>query len=210
VELRLAAAYGRETLLLADFAKDDGDPFRTYCEILFGAFTPDGRQDTKTFFYANLYGAGLERIDVTLGWNNLEKTEPVFKRFRKSIPGIASVSKRVNDTMAKQGYVTYWDGRRRHIKNRSDSFKAWNSLVQGGAAQLMKKAVLRCEEWADDDCYPVLTVHDEITFCVRREAIPDYEPKVQKAMTEWKQPDNVTDLFPVRFAIDGKEWKAAT
>lgn len=208
VELRLAAAYGSESILLAEFEKDDADPFRTYCEILFNTFTPEGRQHTKTFFYANLYGAGLDRIDATLGWNDLQRTGPVFTRFRNSIPGIARVSAQVNNVMATQKYVTYWDGRRRHIKNANDSFKAWNSVIQGGAAQLMKKAVIRCEEFADDDCFPVLTVHDEITFCVRREAIPDYEPKVVTAMTEWKNEEG-NNIFPVKFAIDGKEWKAA-
>jgi DNA polymerase-1 len=207
VELRLAAAYGRERLLLEVFAAN-GDPFATYCEILFGSFTPEGRQHTKTFFYANLYGAGLDRIDATLGWNDLSRTRPVFNRFRGSIPGIADVSRRCNTAMANQGYITYWDGRRRHIRNRDDSFKAWNSLIQGGAAQLMKKAVLKCDEFADNDCFPVLTVHDEITFCVRREAIPDYEPMVKKAMTEWKNEDG-NNVFPVNFAIEGKEWKAA-
>jgi DNA polymerase-1 len=199
IELRLAAAYGQEQVLLTEFEREESDPFRVYCEILFGEFTPEGRQDTKTFFYANLYGAGLERIDATLGWNNLAKTEPIFRKFRSSIPGITEIAHRINNLMAQQGYVSYWDGRRRHIKNKREAHKAWNSVIQGGAAQLVKQAILRCEEFADDDCYPVLTVHDEITFVVRNEAIPDYEPKITKAMCDFPR-------FPVRFAIEGKAW----
>ena len=158
-----------------------------------------------TFFYANLYGAGLPKIAATLGWS-VDKTTPIFNRFRASIPGITSIATQVNNTMGHQKYISYWDGRRRHIRNKADSYKAWNSVIQGGAAQLVKKAILRCDEFADDDCFPVLTVHDEITFCVRTEAIPDYEPKIIKAMTEFKNPDG-TDMFPVKFAVEGKEWK---
>lgn len=201
IELRLAAAYGNERTLLDEFAKPDADPFRVYCSILFGSFTPEGRQNTKTFFYANLYGAGLEKIRATLGWT-IAETKPIFDKFRASIPGITQVSRQVNDLMARQGYVSYWDGRRRHIKWREEQHKAWNSVIQGGAAQLVKKAVIRCSEFADDDCYPVLTVHDEITFCVKKEALPDYEPKIIKAMTEWPEYD-----FPVPFTVEGKEWK---
>jgi DNA polymerase I len=200
IELRLAAAYGQESLLLAEFDKDKSDPFRVYCEILFNTFTEELRHDTKTFFYANLYGAGMAKIDATLGWNNLARTEPVYKKFRASIPGITEISKRVNEAMSQQGFVTYWDGRKRHIRNKNEAHKAWNSLIQGGAAQLVKKAMLRCEAFADNDCYPVLTVHDEITFVVREEALPDYEPKIRQAMTDF--PD-----FGVKFAVEGKEWK---
>lgn len=208
VELRLSAAYGRERILLAEFEKPDADPFKVICPLIFGTYSEELRHKTKNcFVYPSLYGAGPAKVALVLG-KTLEETLPLYNNYKKGISGITAVANKVNDTMAKQRYVTYWDGRRRHIKNASDSFKAWNSLLQGGAAQLMKKAVLRCEEWADADCYPVLTVHDEITFCVRREAIPDYEPKVKKSMLEWKN-DQGTDLFPVKFAVDGKEWKAA-
>lgn len=199
IELRLGAAYGREAVLLAEFEKADADPFEVLCRIIFGEFTDALRHETKTFVYANLYGAGLAKIAAQLG-RTVEETKPLYDRYHAGIAGIMAVTKQVNDTMAKQKYITYWDGRRRHIRNREDSRKAWNSVVQGGAAQLVKKAILRCEEFADDDCYPVLTVHDEITFCIRREAVPDYESKIIKAMTDWPQ-------FPVKFAVEGKEWK---
>lgn len=199
IELRLGAAYGRESVLLAEFEKADADPFEVLCRIIFGEFTPALRHETKTFVYANLYGAGLAKIAAQLG-RTVAETKPLYDRYHAGIAGIMAVTKQVNDTMAKQKYITYWDGRRRHIRNREDARKAWNSVVQGGAAQLVKKAILRCEEFADDDCYPVLTVHDEITFCIRREALPDYEPKIIKAMTDWPK-------FPVKFAVEGKEWK---
>lgn len=208
IELRLSAAYGRESILLAEFEKPDADPFRVICPLIFGTYSDELRHKTKNcFVYPSLYGAGPAKVALVLG-RSLEETLPLYNNYKRGIAGITQKANEVNDVMAKQGFITYWDGRRRHIKNRSDSFKAWNSLLQGGSAQLMKKAVLRVEEFADADCFPVLTVHDEITFCVRREAIPDYEPKIKSAMLDWKNPDG-SNLFPVKFAVDGKEWKAA-
>lgn len=201
IELRLAAAYGRESVLLAEFEKADADPFAVLCVLIFGIFTPELRHETKTFVYANLYGAGLAKIAAQLG-RSVAETKPLYDNYKAGISGITAISGQVNQLMAEQKYVSYWDGRRRHIRARDEARKAWNSVIQGGSAQLVKKAILRCEALADDDCYPVLTVHDEITFVVRREALPDYEPKIVKAMTDW--PD-----FPVKFAVEGKEWKAA-
>lgn len=201
IELRLAAAYGREDILLTEFAKADADPFEVLCWIIFNQFTPELRHDTKTFVYANLYGAGLAKIAAQLN-RTLAETKPLYDNYKAGISGIMAVSQQVNSLMAQQKYISYWDGRRRHIRDREDSRKAWNSLVQGGAAQVVKKAILRCESFADNDCYPVLTVHDEITFVLRREALQEYEPKIVSAMTHW--PD-----WPVNFAVEGKEWKAA-
>lgn len=199
VELRLAAAYGRESILLTEFEKPDADPFNVLAPIIFGTLTNDTRQWTKTFVYANLYGAGLPKIAATLG-RSVEETRPLFERYRKSIPGIIHVGQQVYNVMRSQGYVSYWDGRRRHIRNHEERHKAWNSLIQGGAAQITKNAMLRADrEVCDNECQIVLTVHDEITFTLPTESIPDYEPGIVKAMVDW--PD-----FPVTFAADGKAW----
>lgn len=211
IELRLAAAYGREQVLLTEFEREGADPFNVLAPLIFGGHcTPFDRHsdcpecakqghDSKTFTYANLYGAGLPKIAAQLG-RTVSETEPLYRNYKSSIAGIIEVSQQVARLVEERGWVQYWDGRRRHMKDRSDSYKAWNSLIQGGGAQLVKKAMLRCDEFADDDCTIVLTVHDEITFDIRREAIPDYEPKIIKAMTDW--PD-----FGVKLAVEGKEWK---
>ena len=200
IELRLAAAYGSEQILLTEFEREGADPFNVLAPLIFGTLTPKTRQDTKTFVYANLYGAGLPKIAATLG-RPVSEVKPLFDNYKQSISGIINVSQQVTSLMEQRGYVKYWDGRRRHMRDRRESYKAWNSLIQGGAAQLVKQAMIRCqEEVCDSDCQMVLTVHDEITFIMPREAIPDYEPKIIKAMTDFPK-------FGVKFAVEGKEWK---
>ena len=130
----------------------------------------------------------------------MEETRDLYENYKASIPGIMAISQQVSHLAQSRGWVRYWDGRRRHIRDRSKSYKAWNSVCQGGAAQLVKKAMLRCEEFEDENCFMVLQVHDEITFCIKTELIPEYEPKIVNAMTDWP-------FFGVTFAVDGKEWK---
>lgn len=199
IELRLAAAYGREQVLLTEFEQDSADPFNVLAPLIYGSLTPELRQETKTFVYANLYGAGLPKIAATIG-KSIQETEPLFDNYKKSISGIVDVSQQVSRLVERRGWVSYWDGRRRHIRDRRAAYKAWNSVIQGGAAQLMKQSMLRCQEFENDECHMVLSVHDEITFIIKYDKIPEYEPLIVKAMTDW--PD-----FGVRLAVAGKEWK---
>jgi DNA polymerase-1 len=200
LELRLAACYSMEPILIEEFRKENADPFKALTPLIFGDYSEDLRHKTKNcLVYPSLYGARLKKVKALLGPN--VDAPKIYQNYLDSIPRVVALSEQVNQLMAQQGYISYWDGRRRHIKWRENQYKAWNSLLQGGGAQLVKKAINRVSEFADDDCFPVLTVHDEISFCIRKEAIPDYEPKIVKAMTEWPEYE-----FPVKFPVEGKVW----
>lgn len=199
LELRLAASYGNEHLLLEEFKKPDADPFSVLAPRIFGLLTPETRQETKTFVYANLYGAGVPKIAAQLN-RSVEDTQNLYTNYKQSISGIIKASKAVDGLIKKRGYVKYWDGRRRHFRDRRESYKGWNSVCQGGGAQLVKKAMLRCEEFEDENCFMVLQVHDEITFCIRTEMIEHYRPMIEEAMIDWPN-------LGVTLAVDSKEWK---
>lgn len=199
LELRLAASYGGEDLLLTEFKKPDADPFSVLAPLIFGYLSPESRQETKTFVYANLYGAGVRKIASQLG-RPVYEVEDLYKNYKESISGIMNISRQVTKLMEQRKFVKYWDGRKRHIRNKNESYKAWNSVCQGGGAQLVKKAMLRCEEFEDDNCFMVLQVHDEITFCIREGMIEEYEKKIKEAMTDWPQ-------LGVNLTVEGKEWK---
>jgi DNA polymerase-1 len=202
IELRLAAAYGDEKLLLTEFNENEqADPFSVLAPLVFGSLTPETRYWTKNrFVYPSIYGAGFNKICLTLGMSP-EEARPLYDNYQAAIPGITYAAKQVSRVIEQRGYVKYWDGRRRHIRNKTKSYKGFNAVCQGGSAQLMKKAMLRCQSFENpDECFMVLTVHDEIVFCIRRELIEKYEPLVREAMTDWP-------LFGVKLTIEGKEWK---
>jgi DNA polymerase I-like protein with 3'-5' exonuclease and polymerase domains len=132
-----------------------------------------------------------------------EQVSDNYDTFKETIPGIIGVSQQVSRLIEQRGYVKYWDGRRRHIKDRRASYKGFNAVCQGGSAQLLKRAMLRIRrEVEDENCFMVLTVHDEITFIIRRDLIPVYEPEIIRCMTDWQ---DIYD-FGVHLAVDGKEW----
>ena len=56
------------------------------------------------------------------------------------------------------------------------------------------------QKFEDENCFMVLQVHDEITFCIRRDMISHYEPMIVQAMINFP-------IFEVTLAVEGKEWK---
>lgn len=193
LEFRLAASYGSEKSLLAEFEKPDGDVFTAMAEQ---SGLP--RQTIKTKTYATLYGAGLPKIAATLGMTP-DEAKPLYERFLKTIPGIRSVAQNATRLAQERGFVRYWTGRTRHFPWGEGHHKAFNSVLQGGAAELVKRSQLRCREIQDANCQMVLQVHDEIVFRIRKGQREKYEPEIIERMTSWPQ-------FPVKFQVEGKLW----
>jgi DNA polymerase-1 len=196
LELRLAAAYGREQWLLDIFADDEKDVFSEWASTV-GV----ERGVIKTYTYATLYGAGLPKVAATLG-RPVGEVEETFNRFKESIASIGHVSRRATQRAESRGYVKMWSGRRRHFGFREDCHKAFNSLLQGGGAEVVKRAMIAIDDDPrinKDECRIVLQVHDEIVFEMQEGARQKYEPYIIEHMTNF--PD-----FGVHFKVEGKVW----
>lgn len=196
LELRLAAAYGQESDLIEEFQRDDADPFTRYAAII-GA----DRYTTKTFFYAMIYGAGKEKIAKTLN-QPLSAIEPKYDAFVASIPGIIRSKKLAEQKARQRGYIRYWTGRRRHFRNPDDAFKAFNALLQGGGAEVVKRSMIRAyEEVTDENCRLLLQVHDELVFEIRDDMLDKYSSGIIEIMEGIP-----TDFFKVPFKVHGTPW----
>lgn len=105
----------------------------------------------------------------------------------------------INDTIAnvrETGYVTTMLGRRRYIKDinsRNRNLRqfaertAVNSPIQGTAADIIKLAMLRCDQAIEDhriDAKMLLQVHDELIFEVSREDALTLSQVVRQCMEE--------------------------
>lgn len=194
LELRLAAAYGDETVLIEEFEKDDADPFTALAnEIGIDRFT------AKTLSYGLLYGAGKEKTSKILN-RPLEEVGPIYDKFLKSIPGIIRIKRMCEAKAASQLYIRYWDGRKRHFTDRGEAYKAFNSLLQGGAASVVKNVMVTLDkEVCDENCHMLLQIHDEIVFEIKEEVYDDYKNRIIEIMEEIP-----TKLFGVRFKVGAK------
>lgn len=201
LEFRLAASYGGEDDLIRRFGMGE-DPFLPTALEVFGGV--EHRQSAKTLTYSSLYGAGVRRIKNALALTEQEATD-VRERYRQLYPGIYRASATATTLAKKRGYVRYWTGRRRHFGirdgQRLGTHKAFNAVIQGGAAELVKRAGLRLAQEVDNDetCRMVLTVHDSWVFEIREDLVEHYKPQIIKIMTDF--PD-----IGVKLDVDAKLW----
>lgn len=194
LEFRLAASYGQEQWLIDEFASPSGDVFTSMASRI-GA----ERFVAKTYTYATIYGAGPTKIAATLG-RSVAEIEDTYEAFKESIQGIRRASQVAAQRAQSRGFVRYWTGRRRHFPYSEGFHKAFNSLLQGGGAELVKHAMITIDDnVCDKDCQIVLQVHDEIVFEIREGMRDRYEPEIIKHMTNFPQ-------FGVRFDVEGKVW----
>lgn len=199
LEFRLAAAYGNERWLIDEFAQPDSDVFTALSERI-----GTDRYTAKTFTYAMIYGAGQEKIAKTLN-REVADIEEQYNNFVRSIPGILATKNTATGRAKSRGYVRYWTGRRRHFRNPEDSYKAFNSLLQGGAAEVVKHVLIDiAKNICDQDCRLLLQVHDELVFEIREGLEDYYEPFIINAMSSLP-----TDRFGVQFHVSGKLWGEA-
>lgn len=199
LEFRLATAYGRDDVLLHTFANDE-DPFIPTAIGVFGG--TEFRQSAKTLTYSTLYGAGLTRLMNALNLSQAQ-AQTVRESFRSLYPGIYDASNQAQRKAATVGHVRYWTGRRRHFEHPDYAYKAFNSVIQGGAAELVKHAILRVDrEVVDSSRRIVLTVHDSIVMEVAEGSEERTIKEVTELMTDFPE-------FGVKLSVDAKEWGKA-
>ena len=130
------------------------------------------RDQAKTFIYAFIYGAGDEKLGAICGGSR-SYGKAIKNRFLSRTPALANFRKRVDKATGK-GWLKGIDGRKLRIRNRHS---ALNTLIQGGGAIVMKKALILLEEQVSKHklkARPVANVHDEFQYEVLETQAEDF------------------------------------
>jgi len=117
------------------------------------------RDKAKTFIYAFVYGAGDEKLGKVVGGSR-DYGKKLKDRFLRNLPSLKTLTGRVQQA-AKRGFLKGIDGRKIYIRSEH---AALNSLLQGGGAIVMKKALLLLEDKIKSqkiDATFVANIHDE-------------------------------------------------
>lgn len=139
------------------------------------------RQDLgKTLGFAVVYGAGIGKIS-SMAHTSWDETKRILKMHEKMFPEIHEFKQQVIDLARSRKPVPTIStllGRRRRIpelNSRDDDIRMgaerqmFNSLIQGGLADLTKLAMIRLDAQLPPEANLILTVHDELTV-----ACPEY------------------------------------
>ena len=187
-EFRLGAVYAAQPVILGGL--QSGQDFHSITANDLGI----DRQIAKTVNFLILYGGGAKKLSDTLniGYN---VAKSYLDKFHKSYPEFGPVMERATLTAQANGFVKLWTGRRRHFENSWEYHKAFNSVIQGGVAEIVKDTILRLSRLG---ITPVCTVHDSLWIEIRQEEVEEKSELIQKVM-EWP-----TEYFECPFPVDRK------
>jgi DNA polymerase-1 len=158
LEFRLGAAYAEEQRLLEVFNDESRDVFDEMSQHL-----NQPRQDCKTQAYLTIYGGGVNRLKNVF---NISEEEAYTRKndFELNYPGLKRASRKAQIMADRKKKVRLWNGRYRHFQFKSEHHKAFNSMMQGGAADIVERAMHRVnrELDRDDEFEMLLQIHDSI------------------------------------------------
>jgi DNA polymerase I-like protein with 3'-5' exonuclease and polymerase domains len=198
LEFRLGAAYARETRLIDVFNDDSRDVFSEMATQLGMA-----RQDVKTLTYTLNYGGGINRIKNVFGVSE-QRAYTMKHDFETNYPELKRTSNAAQRHADRHRKVQLWNGRYRHFKWKTEHHKAFNSIMQGGAADIVECAMHRLEDnWdKDGEREMLLQIHDSVVAEVRE----DLEEEASRDMKRIMEDVNVTlpdgSALDVKFKVD--------
>ncbi len=179
IELRVLAHFTQEPALLRSFASDE-DVHKTVAAEVFGvpldAVTKDQRNQAKIVNFGIIYGVTPAGLARRIDGMSIGAAADLIKRYNQRFPGIEKFMRDCVEHARSKGYVETLLGRRRplpdihsaviNIRNMNERM-AINSVVQGSAADLIKRAMLNLARRIEREKLAarlLLQVHDELVL----------------------------------------------
>jgi len=196
IELRVMAHLSGDENLRRAFAEDRDIHASTASEVFdvpFEAVTPEQRRKAKAINFGIIYGISPFGLAAQLGIDQEEAERYITEYFRE-FPGVRAYLDRQVEEAARTGCVITILGRRREIPElavgnvrlrRLGERLAFNTPIQGSAADIIKVAMLRIHRRlreVDLISRMILQVHDELVFDVERGEEPEVREIVRREM----------------------------
>ena len=130
----------------------------------FKNYRPLGKVANFLKNYAGGIGAIMEQLGVSE-----EIAKALNDGYYQAFPKVLDYQKWIESTLAKQGYVSNIFGRRYYIRDFSKYYKAYNYMIQGGCADLLKNKEIKVHHYLKRNNLQskmLLPVHDELQIQV--------------------------------------------
>ncbi|MGB5830419.1 MAG: DNA polymerase I [Thiohalocapsa sp.] len=185
IELRIMAHLSGDERLLAAFAAGADIHRATAAEILGvppDRITSEQRRSAKAINFGLIYGMSAFGLARQLGIERREAQEYVDLYFNR-YPGVRDFMDDIRGQARGDRYVETLFGRRLYLTNINHSNQqlrnaaertAINAPMQGTAADIIKRAMIRVDAWIETEQPPVrmiMQVHDELVFEIAADAL---------------------------------------
>ena len=128
------------------------------------------RKEAKTLNFMLLYGGGSQKLADALGIS-LAEAQKLKQLYFSKLPNVKAFIQKVIAVAEARGYVHNWAGRR-YFCEREFSYRMPNRVIQGGGADIMKKAIIQVSELLSGKKSRIfLTVHDELDLYIHKTEI---------------------------------------
>lgn len=137
------------------------------------------RKPAKNINFGLVFGMGKEKLITSLGVSE-ELGNKLYNAYFKALPSVKAAIEYASAMANRDGYITTILGRRKRFgeayendygrMERPFTHKALNSVLQGSAADILKKGMLECYRAGllfNDEIVTHLTVHDELDMSMR-------------------------------------------
>jgi len=197
IELRILAHMCEDETLLDAFAADQ-DIHRIVASEVFDVpiddVTPDQRSGAKGVNFGIIYGQTAFGLSKALRIPRWEAKE-FIDRYHARFPRIEEFLTMCINQAKNEGYVTTILGRRRSIteidsrnpqRRAAAERLAINSVVQGSAADLIKRAMINIDARIELEERPskmLLQIHDELVFEIPTDAVDAERDMIVTEMT---------------------------
>ena len=209
IEPRIIAAFSGDPIMVKNYL-DGGDIYTTIGDTM-GV----DRKAGKVLVLSIAYGVGPEKIAQSIGCT-VKDAKDLLNRFTKQFSDIAKYRARVIRLASSQAptpYVSTVFGRRRYIpdlKSRDPGLRsraerqAFNTVIQGSAADIMKLAIVRAHSCFVDEpgANVVLTVHDELVTVAREDLAADVAEAIRESMEGIRLPEITFPLIAEAKIVD--------
>ena len=196
IELRVLAELSKDRHLVQAY-QDNQDLHNLTARKIFFKTEEDEisrheRSIAKVINFSILYGKTAFGLSKELGITVQEASQYITTYFEE-YPRVRKFLDIVTETAKLHGFVETFYGTRRYISGINATNKnvqaqavrmAVNTVVQGTAANIIKKVMIELHEEFknDENIKMLLQVHDELIFEVRDEFAKEYMEKIEKIM----------------------------
>ena len=197
LELRMLAHYMNDKDYIHEVVNGD---IHTTNQIAAGL---ESRDESKTFIYAFIYGAGSKKIGSIIGGSERDG-ERIKEKFLRATPSLRSLREKV-ERIASRRWVRGLDQRKIVIRY---PHAALNTLLQGAGATVMKYALTLLEEYVSINkikAYPVVNVHDEFQYEVEESKTEQFGKLAVQSIIEAGKQLNVRCPLNAKYKV-GNNW----
>jgi len=187
IEPRIIASFSKDRIMCQAFM--DQEDIYTAVGNTMGV----DRKAGKELVLAIAYGVGPEKIANSLNCK-IDEARDLMDGFVQRFPAITRYKRHVISTARNKApvpYVATMMGRKRYLPNlrarevmlrAKAERQAFNTVIQGSAADIIKLAMVRADALIPDEASLVLTVHDELVTVAPANKAEETAAAIREAM----------------------------